>query len=251
MATEPSDAASPPSARHFSFAFQPIVNANAHKTVAYEALIRHHPDDQNADHVLGSIPAEELPAFDSYCRGVAIALATRLQLTGDLNLNLLPQTLLDAKNVLDNTVQSAVAHRFEIHRVVLEITESVLLADREHFAERMTDYRAMGVKLAMDDFGSGYSGLNLLADFQPDQLKIDHNLVRAINSSAPRQAIARAIIQICHELNITLIAEGVETLDEYHWFCDEGVHLFQGYLFARPAYEALPTPEFPGYAMGG
>lgn len=250
MATEATTAAFAPTAHRFSFAFQPIVNANAHKTVGYEALIRHHPDDKNADHVLASVSTEELPAFDSYCRGVAIALATKLGLTGDLNLNLLPQTLLDAKNVLDDTVRAAKAHSFDIHRIVLEITEGVLLADREHFADRMTEYRAMGVKLAMDDFGSGYSGLNLLADFQPDQLKIDHNLVRAISNSAPRQAIARAIIQICHELNITLIAEGVETLDEYHWFCDEGVHLFQGFLFARPAYEALPQPKFPGYAMG-
>ena len=101
------------------------------------------------------------------------------------------------------------------------------------------------MKLAIDDFGAGHSGLNLLADFQPDLIKLDMNLVRDIVNRGPRQAIVRAIVQACTELQVEIIAEGVETLDEYHWFEDQGVHLFQGFLFARPEFEALPAVRFP------
>jgi EAL domain-containing protein (putative c-di-GMP-specific phosphodiesterase class I) len=109
----------------------------------------------------------------------------------------------------------------------------------------VNEIRARGVKVAIDDFGAGHSGLNLLANFQPDMVKLDMELVRDISRSGPRQAIVRAIIQVCFDLGIDFIAEGVECNDELRWFEDQGVTLFQGYLFARPAFEALPPVHFP------
>jgi EAL domain-containing protein (putative c-di-GMP-specific phosphodiesterase class I) len=103
----------------------------------------------------------------------------------------------------------------------------------------------MGIKLAIDDFGAGYSGLNLLAEFQPDQVKIDMNLVRGIEKHGPRQAIVRGIAQVCVDLGIDVIAEGVETLQEFRWFEDQGIRLFQGYLFAKPAFEQFPAAFYP------
>jgi len=85
----------------------------------------------------------------------------------------------------------------------------------------------------------------MLADFQPDQIKIDMNLVRGIEGNGPRQAIVRAVVQVCGDLGIDVIAEGVETLAEYDFFVEHGVRLFQGYLFARPEFESLPRPHFP------
>jgi len=132
-----------------------------------------------------------------------------------------------------------------IDRVILEITEGEFVADYAHLGQRLNDFRSMGLKLAIDDFGAGYSGLNMLADFQPDQIKIDMNLVRGIESNGPRQAIVRAVVQVCGDLGIDVIAEGVETLAEYDCFVEHGVRLFQGYLFARPGFESLPRAHFP------
>jgi EAL domain-containing protein (putative c-di-GMP-specific phosphodiesterase class I) len=86
----------------------------------------------------------------------------------------------------------------------------------------------------------------MLADFQPDMIKIDMHLVRGIDSRGPRQAIMRAVIQACLELGIDVIAEGVETEPEYRWFKRAGVKLFQGYLFGRPKFQALSAPVFAG-----
>jgi EAL domain-containing protein (putative c-di-GMP-specific phosphodiesterase class I) len=107
----------------------------------------------------------------------------------------------------------------------------------------MNSYRARGLRVAIDDFGAGYSGLNLLAEFQPDAIKLDIQLVRDIESKGPRQAIVRAVIQACDDLGIEVVAEGVESEAEYRWFKRIGVRLFQGYYFCRPGFESLPKPE--------
>jgi EAL domain-containing protein (putative c-di-GMP-specific phosphodiesterase class I) len=107
------------------------------------------------------------------------------------------------------------------------------------------DHRAAGLRVAIDDFGAGHSGLNLLADFQPDMIKLDMKLLRGIDHQAPRQSIVRALLAMCRELGIEVVAEGVETLGEFRWFEAQGVQLFQGYLFARPAFEGLAVPRYP------
>jgi EAL domain-containing protein (putative c-di-GMP-specific phosphodiesterase class I) len=81
----------------------------------------------------------------------------------------------------------------------------------------------------------------MLADFQPDLLKLDMTLVRGIEGRGPRQAIVRTIMQACVDLGIDVIGEGVETLEEYRWFENAGVTLFQGYLFGRFQFEGLPA----------
>jgi blue light- and temperature-responsive anti-repressor len=126
------------------------------------------------------------------------------------------------------------------------VTEGELIRDQLSFAQALIRYRATGLRLVIDDFGAGYSGLNLLADFQPDVIKLDMHLVRNIDSKGPRQAIVRALIQACVDLGIELVAEGVETEAEYRWFKRVGVTLFQGFLFGRPTFEALSTPAFAG-----
>ena len=102
-------------------------------------------------------------------------------------------------------------------------------------------YKRLGFATAIDDFGAGYSGLNLLADFQPDYLKLDIKLVRDIHRDRSRQAIVSGIVTVCRDLGVRIVAEGVEQVDEARWLRDAGIRYFQGYLFARPAFEALPA----------
>ena len=231
-------------AREFSFAFQPIVDTATQKIFSYEALIRGRGNEPAA-RVLGRIPRSRMHQFDEEGRMVAIQMAAALGIDCALNLNFLPRSLQVSPTSVLSTLRAAEKHGLGSRRIILEVTEGETIDDHVIFARLIQQYRTMGMKLAIDDFGAGYSGLNLLADFQPDFIKIDMYLVRDIVNRGPRQAIARAIVQACRELHVGIIAEGVETLDEYHWFEDQGVHLFQGFLFARPEFKALPAVRFP------
>ncbi len=227
-----------------TFAFQPIFNAERRSIVAYEALVRG-PHGESAATIINTIAPADLPHFDEHCRSEAMALAARLGISCDLNLNLLPQGFHADRDCLASTLDAAIRHGFFPERLVVEVTEGEVLGNQERFTELMDVYRGLGMRLAIDDFGSGYSGLNLLADFQPDQIKLDKNLARDIQSRGPRQAIVRGILQVCRDLGIELVAEGIETAAEFQWFTDEGVSLFQGYLFGRPGFELLPTVSVP------
>lgn len=94
---------------------------------------------------------------------------------------------------------------------------------------------------AIDDFGAGFAGLNLLADFQPDMVKLDMALVRGIDQSKPRRAIVAGVAAMCRELGIQVIAEGIETGEEMCCLRDLGIGLMQGYWFSRPLFERVST----------
>ncbi len=231
----------------FTFAYQPIVDAQARRTVSYEALVRGRANE-SAFKVFQQVATSNMRSFDANCRGIAVEMSCRLGNPCHLNLNFLPQGLFSAEEAIRSTVQAANRNNLALDHITLEVTEDEVIEDQPHFAELLDEYRAMGMKLSIDDFGAGHSGLNLLADFQPDQLKLDMKLVRNIATMGARQSIVRAIIGVCRDLGIELIAEGVETLDEYAWFADHGVRLFQGYLFSKPGFEGLPVPVYPDVA---
>jgi EAL domain-containing protein (putative c-di-GMP-specific phosphodiesterase class I) len=228
----------------FTFAFQPIVDTKVREVLSYEALIRG-SGNQPPYQILGQVPAERMHLFDEKARMQAISLATRMGIGCDLNLNLLPRSLYSSPTAILSTMEAANRHHLPITRIVLEVTEGEIIADTTHFAGLINEYRGLGLKVAIDDFGAGYSGLNLLVNFQPDQIKLDMFLVRGIEAHGPRQAIVRAIDQVCFDLGIDVIAEGVETIAEYEWLADQGVRLFQGYLFAKPGFESFPLIHYP------
>lgn len=228
----------------FSFAFQPIVDAVARTVVSCEALIRGRRGEP-AWQVLQAVPPAQVHRCDQRFRAEAIRLAARLGLGCQINLNFLPQSLDTSPDALRSTIEAAQGSELSLDRIVLEVSEQEIISDHAAFAEGINEYRALGIQVAIDDFGAGYSGLNLLVDFQPDQLKLDMKLVRSIESRGPSQAIVRAICQVCYDLGIDVVAEGVETVEEYAWLAGQGVRLFQGFLFARPGFEALPPVHYP------
>ncbi len=228
-------AAPPP----FSYAFQPIIDAEFSRLFAHEALIRG-PRGESAASVLAAVDAGSRHEFDRDTRIAAIRMAASLGLPGLLSLNFLPQALDTLPDAIDSALAAASEAGIPARSLILEVTEGEIIHDTRRLTEQLNQYRATGLRLAIDDFGAGYAGLNLLADFQPDIVKLDMQLVRGIDTDGPRQAIARAVIQVCDDLGIDVIAEGVETEDEYRWFRRVGVRLYQGYLLGRPAFEALP-----------
>ena len=228
----------------FSFAFQPVVDAVAREVSGFEALIRG-TWDEPAWQVLQQVPAEHLSQFDQTARGEAISLAARLGVSGNLHLNFLPNALQDSPRTIFSTIDRAHQVGLPIHRIVLEVPERDVSENPSEFADLMREVRGLGIQLAIDDYGGGGSGLNLLGELDPDQVKLDMGLIRGIERHGPRQSIVRAIVSLCAELDIAVVAEGVETLPQFNWLAANQVRLFQGYLFARPACEAFPQASFP------
>jgi EAL domain-containing protein (putative c-di-GMP-specific phosphodiesterase class I) len=232
----------------FSMAFQPIVDLKARTVFAYEALVRG-PVGEGAASVLAQVDEDNRYSFDQTCRVKAIELAAALGLpaTGAyLSINFLPGAVYQPKNCIRATLAAAKRTGFPTEKLIFEVTEGEQVKDKAHLKNIITEYRRQGFKTAIDDFGAGYAGLNLLSEFQPDIIKIDMELTRDIHNNAVRRSIVSAVVSVCAELKLTVIAEGVETCDEMESLLGLNITLQQGYLFARPAYEALPKAVFPG-----
>jgi EAL domain-containing protein (putative c-di-GMP-specific phosphodiesterase class I) len=223
----------------FTMAFQPIVDIDTSAVYAFEALVRP-PGGGGAYEVLSLITDENRYAFDQSCRVKAITLAARLEMDAMLSINFLPNAVYQPAACLAKTLEAAERAGFPLHHLIFEVTENEPSRDVGHLQSIFAEYKRRGMITAIDDFGAGHSGLNMLADFQPDVIKIDMALTRAINADRIRYEIAHAVIDLCARLHISVVAEGVETLAEAVTLRNLGVRLFQGYLFAKPALEQLP-----------
>ena len=223
----------------FTMAFQPIVDTEHGTVYAHEALVR--PiGGGSAQEVLTRITEENRYAFDQACRVRAITLAAGLRMRSLLNINFLPNAVYQPAACIRATLEAAARNGFPLHQIVFEVTEDERSRDAAHLMAIFTEYKRHGMLTAIDDFGAGHSGLNLLAQFQPDIVKIDMALTRNIHTDRVRRIITHSIAQMCAQLGITVIAEGIESLDEALCLRELGIHLLQGYYFARPALEALP-----------
>ena len=189
----------------YAFAFQPIVHAPTRSIFSHEALIRG-PDGENAASILQRSQPVEMHALRERQRIAALESAARLGLRTRININFQPSDIAHSPTAITSLLDAAARCGIPPESIVLEVLESEIIRDSGDFSARMNPYRASGLTFAIDDFGAGYAGLNLLADFQPDLLKIDMNLVRGIERNGPRQAILRGIVRTCLDLGIDLIA---------------------------------------------
>ena len=128
--------------------------------------------------------------------------------------------------------------------IVIELTEGVRM-DPVRLARIIAGYRSAGVVVALDDFGGGYAGLNVLATCVPDVLKIDRELIRNIHSSPLKKTIVGAFADVCRRLNVEIVAEGVEAIGEVDALLSMGINLMQGYFFAHPRAGQIPEVIFP------
>jgi len=241
----------------FTMAFQPIVDMSTMRPWAYEALIRG-TDGAGAASVLSQVSAENRYAFDQRCRVVAIEKAVAAGLLDNgakLSINFLPDAVYSPKACIQLTLRTAAATGFPTDRLMFEFTENEKMDDPAHVMNIIRTYQQMGFTTALDDFGAGHSGLNLLAQFAPDVIKLDMELIRGIDASMPRRMIVEAVVRMCAQMGITIIAEGVETRAELDAIRRLGIDLVQGYLLARPAFEALPSltiaPPAPSLRVTG
>jgi len=118
--------------------------------------------------------------------------------------------------------------------VTLEVTESVFVQDSQRALVVLSDLKHLGVGLALDDFGTGYSSLRYLSRFPVDIVKIDQSFVVDLARNPANRAIVNAVVDLAHTLGLTVVAEGVETVDQFHEVASLGCDACQGYYFARP-----------------
>tara|TARA_B100000678_G_scaffold63617_1_gene51870 strand:+ start:83 stop:928 length:846 start_codon:yes stop_codon:yes gene_type:complete len=227
----------------FTMAFQPLVNIDEGRVYGYEALVRG-SGGESAGSVLARVDDANLYRFDQACRVKAIEMAHDLGAEGMLSINFLPNAVYEPQACIQATLAAARRVGWPTSQLCFEITESENVGDRCHLQNIVTSYHEMGMKTALDDFGTGYANLDLLIDISPDVLKIDRQLVSDIQTAPRQQRILEHIITLARQLDITLIAEGVEKLEEARWLYRHGIARQQGYWFARPAAGQLPIcPE--------
>ncbi len=226
----------------FTMAFHPIVDISTGRIWGYEALVRG-TDGRGAGPVLAAVTEENRYRFDQACRVKAIELAGFRMPRGSmakLSINFMPNAVYEPAACIRSSFAAAARVGFDPRRLMFEFTENERM-NTAHVSNIIAAYKKMGFTTAVDDFGSGYSGLNLLVEFQPDLLKLDMELVRGIATSPARQAVIAGVLSIARALGVTVLAEGIETAAELECLRAAGIKLFQGYYFAKPEVETFRT----------
>lgn len=220
--------------------YQPIISWSRREAFGYEALVRSSETTMPGPGALFDT-AEQLGRLHELGRQIRAKCADPLgpaQQRQSLFVNLHTEDLLDNTLFDPDTTLARVADQ-----IVLEITERATLESIGHVRERIARLRQLGFRIAIDDIGAGYSGLNSFAMIQPDIVKLDITLVRGVDADPVKRKLVRVLGDLCQDLGILVVAEGVETTAERDTLVDLGCDLLQGYLFARPG-APFPAPVF-------
>lgn len=226
--------------------YQPIVNGGTGEIETFEALIRwRHPER-------GLIsPAEFIPLAErsdlivqigAWVIDAACAAAVGWPQAWRVSVNVSPIQLRQS-DVPGAVAATLVRHELDPARLVVEITESVFIQDEAAAVVVLTKLRELGVRVALDDFGSGYSSLSYLQRFKFDKIKIDQTFVRRLGEHTDTLTIVRAIVNLGHNLGMQVTVEGVETAEQLAILRGLGCNQMQGYLFGRPAPVPMASEE--------
>jgi EAL domain-containing protein (putative c-di-GMP-specific phosphodiesterase class I) len=221
-------------------AMQPVVSWRTRSVFAYEALLR-------TDEPALRSPLDFLDAAERLGRTTELGRQTRRHIAAQLAeapplvkifVNLHPTDLAD-----DELGSSAGALAPFADRVVLEVTERASLEKVRGLGAAVSNLRKLGYSIALDDLGAGYAGLSSFALLEPDIVKVDMTLIRGIHQSPMKQKLFRSFTTLCRDLDVDIVAEGVEVAEERDCLNGLGGDLYQGYLFARPG-RGFPLPIY-------
>jgi diguanylate cyclase (GGDEF)-like protein len=237
-------------AGEFELHYQPVVNLASKEISGFEALVRwNHP-------IRGMIsPADFIPLAEEIGFIVPMgewiirqACATAAQWPDDLHVAVnISAIQFRSPGLMQVIVGALAASGLAPTRLEIEITESVLLHNRETTLAVLHQLRALGIRIAMDDFGTGYSSLTYLQSFPFDKIKIDRSFVKNITENASSLNIVRAVAALANGMGMTATAEGVETAEQLDRIASEGCTEMQGFLFSRP----LPAAEIERQFLSG
>jgi EAL domain-containing protein (putative c-di-GMP-specific phosphodiesterase class I) len=233
--------------------YQPIVALRSGRVVAIEALVRWNRPGHGLLPPAEFIPVAEetrliVPigrwVLQEACRQATTWRKVRPDLTLGVNLSAIQ---LQQATVIEDVAAAVTTSGWDPQALVLEITESVLMHDRERTTAKLHSLKALGVQLAVDDFGTGYSSLQYLRGFPIDILKIAKSFIDGLhNGVAGEWALARAIIDLADSFRLRVIAEGIETETQLERLLELGCDHGQGFLFAKP----VPAEQVPALLAG-
>ncbi|GLR62857.1 GGDEF domain-containing protein [Marinospirillum insulare] len=222
--------------------FQPIITANGQAIFAYEALSRGPADSALCSPIQLFEEAkrqQQLFALESICRRKAIEQFTQQQLPGKLFINITPETLLQPDHYKGLTLDLINNFGLRPEQVVIEITEHSPTDDYALMCHAVKHYQGEGFSIALDDLGAGYSSLRLWSEVQPEYVKIDRHFIAGIDKDKIKRDFVRSIVAIARAVKSQVIAEGIETRQEFETLSEIGVDYLQGYYFARPNPEPM------------
>jgi len=218
--------------------FQPVLNGASRTVEGYEALARWTHSERGSVPPLVFIPAAEdakliLP-LDRWVLERACQAAARWPSAASVAVNMSPAQFREP-DVVNQVLATLARCGLPAHRLELEITETVLIADPARAAAVLAQFRQMGIRIALDDFGIGYASLSHLRRFPLDKVKIDRSLIQGIPEDPQAVGMVRDIVSLAHTLGLSVTAEGVETLAQFSLLSAQGCDQMQGFLLGRPS----------------
>jgi EAL domain-containing protein (putative c-di-GMP-specific phosphodiesterase class I) len=223
--------------------FQPIVDLASSTIYGYESLARGVSDEGKLIYpdtlFRWGREGDMLFYLDRACRETSLKTAAVKNIASKVFINFIPTAIYDPEHCLQSTVKWAKQLDFNPKNIIFEVIESDHVADLDHLKKILDYYKSQGFMVALDDVGSGYSSLNMIAKLLPDIVKIDREIIDHIDTNIVNQSIFRAIVQIAKESNILVLAEGIERAEEAAFCTKEGADLAQGYYFGKPSAEPI------------
>ncbi len=230
--------------------FQQIVSLRDGKLLGYEALSRIKGKTKIKDmedfFKLGAIYGRTWD-IEKLCRKKILQAYAEFpedKKIGKLFLNVNPLVMQDDKFKQNYTKKQLDKRNINVNRIVIEVTERNTIENLEDFKETINHYKDEGYEIAIDDVGSCYSGLNVIANSNPRYIKIDMGLVRGIDRDPMRQALVKGLVEMSNHTAFELIAEGIETEKELKMLMRLGVGYGQGYYIEKPNSNLLPVSQY-------
>ena len=226
--------------------FQPIISLVDGELLGYEALSRGPANTplQNPDKLFSyAMEHDQLWDLEYLCRTKALESAHALQSEGKLFLNVNPNILNDPKFRHGFTKEYLSRYKIDSEKIVFEITEREAISKLSHFKKTVNHYKEQLYQIAIDDVGSGYSGLNIVTDIHPHFMKLDMKLIREIDSDTTKQSLVKSLCEFASLSQISIIAEGIETKEELCKLIELGVSYGQGYFIQKPKPTLLPISD--------
>lgn len=230
--------------QEFQLHYQPKVDMRNDEVMGVEALLRwHHPE-------MGMVPPNKfIPlceetglivpigewVIDEATRQMRLWQEDGIDLSMSINISTVQLNKQDLVEVIKNCIKK---NGCQADRLEIELTETSIMDAHERATNMLNEIKSLGVQISMDDFGVGYSSFSYLRNLPIDILKIDHSFVRDITTDQDDAAIISAILAMAHTLNLTVVAEGVETLEQFDFLREKHCDIVQGYLISRPLLEA-------------
>nr|WP_320012236.1 EAL domain-containing protein [uncultured Desulfobulbus sp.] len=223
--------------------FQPIVRVADMSIYAYECLARGVKENGDLQSPLVMFETAKktdlLFNLDRQCREASIRIAAQKKIQRNIFVNFLPSAIYNPVYCLQDTVRWSKKLNYDPLSIVFEVVETEKVTDTQHLIKILRFYKEKGFRTALDDMGNGYSSLSLFVTLHPDIVKIDMDLIRDVHKNEVKQTVVKALIAMAKEVGTSILAEGVETAEEFSWLQEKGIDFVQGYYFSKPSAEPV------------